>query len=411
MNTEARVPDDDRTDLRDALDHELALLPDPYRAAVVACELEGLSRAEAARRLGWPEGTLSCRLARARKLLAERLSKYGPSVAGAALVGTTPSVGSALVESTARAAVLVSAGHSVAGMVPAAVLELSHGVMKAMFVSKLKGAVAGLMVLTAVAWSGAAGTWSTAAAGPQDPPPGKSGGGKQATRDRDADRIAQLERERDALKKQLANALDRLVALEEQVKEERAARARADGFRSTYGLSTPAPAASETPRYTGTTPSQPGGSNSVAANPPRSTATTPTASNPFLRPGATDATGSATAPVRPTAGSPAPASGVPGMSRPAPVAPLVLKAYRVGELAGDDKQAEAVVRVIRSLVEPESWNGAGGPGIVEFLPTKNLLLVRQTPEVHQQVDALVRLLMESGDGPARPSRTAPGGKP
>jgi hypothetical protein len=93
------------------------------------------------------------------------------------------------------------------------------------------------------------------------------------------------------------------------------------------------------------------------------------------------------------------------MPRPAPTGPLVLKAYRVGELAADDKQAEAVVRVIRSLVEPESWQGSGGPGVVEYLPAKQLLLVRQTSEVHQQVDALVRILLESGGPPVK--RTEP----
>ena len=93
-------------------------------------------------------------------------------------------------------------------------------------------------------------------------------------------------------------------------------------------------------------------------------------------------------------------------------APLVLKSYRLADLAGDDKQAEAVVRVIKTLVEPDSWTGAGGPGVVEYLPAKQLLLVRQTPEVHQQVDALVRLLVESGDAPAKPTRSAnPGVRP
>jgi len=91
---------------------------------------------------------------------------------------------------------------------------------------------------------------------------------------------------------------------------------------------------------------------------------------------------------------------------------LVLKAYRLADLASDEKQAEAVVRVIRSLVEPESWNGAGGPGVIEYLAAKKLLLVRQTQEVHLQVDALVRLLMESGDTPTRPGRSSnPGVRP
>src|SRR5438067_2348 len=57
------------------LDEEVAALPDHLRAAVVLCELGGASRTDAAERLGVPEGTLSSRLAKARKLLADRLRK------------------------------------------------------------------------------------------------------------------------------------------------------------------------------------------------------------------------------------------------------------------------------------------------------------------------------------------------
>src|SRR5262249_59628723 len=63
-----------RADLLTQLDDELARLPDKYRAPVILCELEGKGRREAACQLGVPEGTLSSRLARARQMLARRLS-------------------------------------------------------------------------------------------------------------------------------------------------------------------------------------------------------------------------------------------------------------------------------------------------------------------------------------------------
>ena len=59
-------------DLRPLLDRELGRLPDRYRVAVVLCDLEGLTRSEAARRLGWPEGTVAGRLARARAMLKDQ---------------------------------------------------------------------------------------------------------------------------------------------------------------------------------------------------------------------------------------------------------------------------------------------------------------------------------------------------
>src|SRR6266496_771723 len=55
------------------LDAELSKLPEKYRIPILFCDLEGRTRQEAARRLKIPEGTLSSRLATARKLLAHRL--------------------------------------------------------------------------------------------------------------------------------------------------------------------------------------------------------------------------------------------------------------------------------------------------------------------------------------------------
>src|SRR5579883_1814388 len=60
-----------------AVHEEVARLPDPLRAAFVACGLEGLRQQDAAARLGWKLGTLTGRLTRARQRLAARLAGRG----------------------------------------------------------------------------------------------------------------------------------------------------------------------------------------------------------------------------------------------------------------------------------------------------------------------------------------------
>lgn len=141
----APPPQDDHGDLRAVIDEELARLPEKYRSAVVLCDLEGLSRKDAAARLCVPEGTLSSRLAHARKVLAGRLSRRGitasagaiASVLGGETLGTAVPLG--LAQQTARAAALFAAGGtSLPGVIGDRVVTLTDGVIKAMVVNRLR---------------------------------------------------------------------------------------------------------------------------------------------------------------------------------------------------------------------------------------------------------------------------------
>ncbi len=138
----AAAPADGEVNLRPLLDEELGRLLEKYRAPLVLCLLEGRSRKEAAGLLGWSEGTLSGRLARAKVLLGARLRRRGVTMAGAALVP-------ALAEWAAAAEVPASlAATTAVNAVSQSVVALTEGVMKAMLTTKLKAA-AGILVLVA----------------------------------------------------------------------------------------------------------------------------------------------------------------------------------------------------------------------------------------------------------------------
>jgi RNA polymerase sigma factor (sigma-70 family) len=88
------------SDVGSVIDEELAALPEWYRDAVLLCDQYGHSRAEAAARLGVPEGTLSSRLAAGRKKLADRLARRGvtASVGTLVAVAVPPELASAAVD-------------------------------------------------------------------------------------------------------------------------------------------------------------------------------------------------------------------------------------------------------------------------------------------------------------------------
>jgi RNA polymerase sigma factor (sigma-70 family) len=193
-------------DWRPLLDRELDRLPEKYRTPVVLCDLEGRPRKEAARQLGLPEGTLSSRLATARRMLARRLARQGVTFSGGALAAVvsqsaaTAHVPMSLVWSTARAASLVAAGQLAAASTPAALL--TKGVLKAMFMAKLKATVATVAVVMAL---GASGLVCYCGAG-QAAPPAKP-----------ASELEELRKENELLKLNLRITLEKIRAQEAEL--------------------------------------------------------------------------------------------------------------------------------------------------------------------------------------------------
>ncbi|HEX4610412.1 MAG TPA: sigma-70 family RNA polymerase sigma factor, partial [Urbifossiella sp.] len=154
-------------ELVQAVDDELAQLPDRFRVPVLLCCVpvllccvQGLSREEACRRLGWSDGALRGRLERGRRMLAARLAARGlaPSallLAPVAAVTTPPDL-------VARAVEQATAPW--AKSVPAAVADLAATAPRAFLPA---AALAGCVLAAALAgWVGASG-----GANPMQPPP------------------------------------------------------------------------------------------------------------------------------------------------------------------------------------------------------------------------------------------------
>jgi RNA polymerase sigma factor (sigma-70 family) len=137
--------DEPDADVIRTLDEEVAALPDHLRVVVVLCELDGLSRKGAAIRLGIPEGTLSSRLAKARQILADRLRKRGVALGASGLGWALGQLASAAVPPRLASATTALVDGSVP--IPQAVAALSQGVLRTMFLTKLKTVVFSAFVL------------------------------------------------------------------------------------------------------------------------------------------------------------------------------------------------------------------------------------------------------------------------
>jgi len=157
------------------LDEEITALPEHLRAPLLLCCLGGRTKAEAARELGWKDGTVASRLARARKRLASRLTRRGVALAAVSalvLAGkSSAAVPARVIATTVRMARLIAAGEaaSVGGVSTSATL-LAKGAIQGMTVTKLKAVV---VILTMCVVGTGAG-WAANQMSEKDPPPVKA---------------------------------------------------------------------------------------------------------------------------------------------------------------------------------------------------------------------------------------------
>lgn len=152
------VQKDQWADVQPLLEDELSRLPDIYRAVIVLCDLESRTRKEVACQLGVPEGTVAGRLARARTMLAKRLTQRGVTLSGGALAAVLAQQAvlagapHSVVASTIKAAHMVAVGKAATtGAISVKVAVLTEGVMKAMLFSKLKALGAVVLMLGVLA--------------------------------------------------------------------------------------------------------------------------------------------------------------------------------------------------------------------------------------------------------------------
>ncbi|HJZ90898.1 MAG TPA: sigma-70 family RNA polymerase sigma factor, partial [Gemmataceae bacterium] len=168
---EPRVPEvnpgdpHDELTLREAravLDEELARLPERERGPLVLCYLEGLTRDQAAQRLGCPLGTLKGRLERGRAVLEKRLTRRGLgflTVLPAFVLARESASATAAFQTATVESALAFAGQSVAGRaIRPEIAALAEEMLKPTLAGKF--AIAAAMLAAVVAFGFGAGLFS-----------------------------------------------------------------------------------------------------------------------------------------------------------------------------------------------------------------------------------------------------------
>jgi RNA polymerase sigma factor (sigma-70 family) len=209
----AAKEEENRAELWPVLDQELSGLPEKLRLPIVLCDLEGRTRREVARQLRVPDGTLSNRLEKGRRLLARRLARRGVtlSAAAAGVLLAQEAAATTLPTSLAAATVQAAAGAAVGplstGLISASVVSLTQEVLRAMFLNKLK--IVLVFLVAALLASVGAGMALGPSADAQEtrtekpaPPPGAPDGEKEKL----AKENQRLKEELQALRDQLAVA-------------------------------------------------------------------------------------------------------------------------------------------------------------------------------------------------------------